>query len=146
MKTPYQQLTPDEMHHEQIKQRSVGRIHAALLGTSAWGIMEVMLLRTLGHIAKIFPNVHQHFMRFLHGRFGGVVTPFENALESDPYKRSWETRNKWEKIKPQWIHDPRIQTLQKGDVTILPTEEILNLVMRRKFKTYSILLFLPHVC
>ena len=67
-------------------------------------------------------------MRFLHNRFGGIVTPFETSMEPDPSKRTWETRTSWKKIPITAKINRHGKRLQKGEVSILPTQEVFNLV------------------
>lgn len=132
----YAKLTPTEVYKAQMKRRSIGHIRTAILATSAWGILETTLLRLIGKLDTWlkFP-VHRYFMRFMHGRFGGVVTPFENALEPNQHKRTWETREPWQTVSHIQNNEVKGKILQKGEVMILPTQEILNIALRADLRT-----------
>ena len=85
-----------KIHKRQYKSRSIGRIRLVLMGTSIWGLFEVGIFSFVGFIDNhLMPNFHSYFMRFIHGRFGGIVIPFEQNLEPNPKKRTWETRDKF---------------------------------------------------
>jgi ferredoxin len=130
----YARLTPTDVYREQTKKRSWARIRTAMMGTVAWGLLEVFLLRVLGVFARFFPSINRWFMRLLHGRFGGVVTPFEAAIENDPKKRNWQTRDDWQRVNKSNVMDPVGRYLKKGDVTILPTQEVMNLMLRTNLR------------
>jgi Fe-S-cluster-containing hydrogenase component 2 len=96
--------------------------------------MEVLLLRTIGKLEYFFPHLHRYFMRFLQGFFGGAVTPFENALEHDSQKRSWNTRQNWIRVNSHGSPESTGKYLKKEDVMILPTQEILLLAQRANLR------------
>ena len=124
-----------KIHQRQYKSRSIGRIRLALIGTSLWGFFEVGILSLVWYIDKhLMSNFHSYFMRFIHGRFGGIVIPFEQNLETDPKKRTWKTRVQFKKnIIPEERKNPiNTYLLKKGEMVILPNEEILNLAIRSK--------------
>jgi len=127
-------MTAAEVYRQQYKRRSLGRIKMALIGTSAWGIMEVLMLRTIGKLEHFFPHLHRYFMRFLQGYFGGAVTPFENALESNVNKRSWQNRQDWTRVRSNGTLNSKGEYIKKGDVMILPTQEILHLAQRANLR------------
>ncbi|MHA1268276.1 MAG: ATP-binding protein [Candidatus Helarchaeota archaeon] len=130
----YSHLTPKEVYYHQIKKRSISRITFSLLSTTVWGLIEVIVLTLLHKLQRFFPNINGYFMRFMHGRFGAVVTPFERSLEQDPNKRTWETRASWETVKCIGKNHHGTK-LRKGDVIILPTQEIMNLLLRSNLRT-----------
>ena len=121
----------DKAHTSQYKGRSWGRIKLSLMATAAWGILETTLLRILTKLNKILPNTKKWFMILAHGHFGGAVTPFESTLENDPKKRTWETREKWLRVDKGGVSDSKGMFLKRGENTILPNEEVLNLADRK---------------
>jgi ferredoxin len=130
----YATLGPERVKQEQYKKRTIARMRTALLATSAWGILETTLLRSLGYIGKFIPHAARWFMLFAHGRFGGVVTPFENALQADPRKRTWNTREEWKRTDKKGEQTASGVYLRRGEVTILPNQEILNLALRSNIR------------
>jgi ferredoxin len=103
--------------------------------TSIWGIFEVGILSFVKFVdMHLISNFHSYFMRFIHGKFGAIVIPFEQNLETDPKKRTWKTREKFKKNKiPEERKNPINEyLLKKGEMVILPNEEILNLTIRSK--------------
>jgi ferredoxin len=123
------------IHERQYKKRSNGRRNFSLLGTIAWGILEGIILRIVGKIEKFWPHFHNRFMGLMHGWFGGVVTPFENNLEKDPKKRTWETRDKYQSVNAKGEFDETGMFVKRGEMVILPNEEILNLALRANLRT-----------
>ncbi|MHA1560602.1 MAG: ATP-binding protein [Promethearchaeota archaeon] len=124
-----------KIHQQQYKSRSIGRIRLALMGTSIWGIFEVGVFSFVNYVDKhLMPNFHSYFMRFIHGKFGAIVIPFEQNLEANPKRRTWKTREKFKKNKiPEKRKNPiNKYLLQAGEMVILPNEEILNLTIRSK--------------
>jgi len=105
----------------------VRRIVTSLISTSLWGFFETLTLNLVHFIDRhIWANFHTRFMRLIHNRFGGIVTPFDPSLESNPLKRNWENRT------PYTSHHTHKgqEYLEKGQLTILPTQEIFNLLIR----------------
>jgi NAD-dependent dihydropyrimidine dehydrogenase PreA subunit len=125
----------DNFHASQYKGRSWGRIKLSFMATAAWGILETTLLRILANLNKIFPNSKKWFMILAHGHFGGAVTPFESTLENDPKKRTWETREKWLRVDKSGVSDSKGMFLKRGENTILPNEEVMNLALRSSIRT-----------
>jgi len=124
-----------KIHQQQYKSRSIGRIRLVLMGTSIWGLIEVGVLSFVKFVdMHLISNFHSYFMRFIHGKFGAIVIPFEQNLEADPKRRSWKTREKFKKNKiPEDRRNPvNKYLLKKGEMVILPNEEILNLTIRSK--------------
>ncbi|MBD3352774.1 MAG: hypothetical protein GF364_14900 [Candidatus Lokiarchaeota archaeon] len=118
-----------------MNKRTVFQIKSRLVATSLWGIFETTLLTIIGWIDRwIWPNFHSRFMRIMHGHFGSIVIPSEIQLERSHDKRSWQNRTEIEEFK---INKDRIKdqtVLKKGDVLILPNEELLNLLMRSNMR------------
>jgi len=124
-----------KIHQQQYKSRSIGRIRLVLMGTSIWGLFEVGVLSFVKFVdMHLISNFHSYFMRFIHGKFGAIVIPFEQNLEADPKRRTWKTREKFKKNKiPEDRRNPvNKYLLKKGEMVILPNEEILNLTIRSK--------------
>lgn len=114
--------------------RSILQIKTALLGTTFWGATEPFILSCIGWIDRhIWPNFHSLFMRILHGQFGGIVTPSTIELEKDHSKRNWENRTLIEKYVSK-NPNPKGVYLHKGDVLILPNEEVISLLLRSKMR------------
>jgi ferredoxin len=102
-----------------------------LIFTAIWGLYEEILLNTVSKLNQIWPGFFSYFMRFLHGKFGSTVLVFDQVLEQNPHHRQFSTRSSWKKRKTS--NRSQLQsTLQKGDLLILPTQEVLNLVLRSK--------------
>ncbi len=113
-----------------------------LLLTSIWGFFEVYLLQIIGFLDRIWPLTHTRFMRLLHGKFGGTIIPFEQNLEMQKENRSFFNRipikiNKLasERQKKTKISSLFPNYLVKGEMTILPTEEVLNFILRSNMNT-----------
>ncbi len=103
------------------------RIISSLIKTSLWGFFETLTLNLVHFIDRhIWSNFHSRFMRLMHHRFGGIVTPFDLSLENNPLKRTWEGRT------PYMSHLTKNgqEFLEKGQLSILPTQEIFNLLIR----------------
>src|SRR6056297_3619218 len=119
-----QMVSAEEVHRRQYKRRSWSNIILGLVGTSAWGILETTILRIIGLVENLWPQAHNRFMKMMHGLFGGVVTPFEASLESQKENRTYQTRTPIEKNSKNPLF------LKKGEMVILPNEEILQLALR----------------
>jgi ferredoxin len=106
----------------------------SLVGTTLWAAFEAKLLSIIWWIdRRIIPNFHTHFMRFLHGKVGSKVIPSTIQLECSHSKRNWNSRTKILRVNKEGTHDPKGRLLRKGDLSILPTEEVLSLLMRSKY-------------
>ncbi len=121
------------MNHPPLSQHSIHsppptrRIISSLIKTSLWGFFETLTLNIVHFIDRhIWSNFHTRFMRLIHNKFGGIVTPFDISLESNPLKRNWENRT------PYTSHHTKSgqEILEKGKLTILPTQEIFNVLIR----------------
>lgn len=114
--------------------RSIIQIKTALLGTTFWGATEPFILSLIGWVDRhIWSNFHSLFMRILHGQFGGIVTPSTIELETSHAKRSWKSRTPIQKHESK-NPNPKGAYLHKGDVVILPNEEVLSLLLRSKMR------------
>ncbi|MBN2155679.1 MAG: hypothetical protein JW776_06530 [Candidatus Lokiarchaeota archaeon] len=105
---------------------SIRRIISSLIKTSLWGFFETLTLNLVHFIDRyLWSNFHTRFMRLIHNKFGGIVTPFDITLEPNPLNRNWEHRT-------PYIHHYHQgqEILQKGKVMIWPTQEIFNLIIR----------------
>ena len=103
------------------------RIISSLISTSLWGFFETLILDIVHFIDyHLWPNFHTQFMRVIHHRFGGIVTPFDISFENDPSKRNWEGRTPYTS---RFTKNGQ-EILDKGQLTILPTQEIFNLLIR----------------
>ena len=121
------------MNHPTITQNDIHsspptrRIISSLIKTSIWGFFETLILNIVHFIDRhIWSNFHTRFMRLMHNKFGGIVTPFDISLESNPLKRNWEERT------PYTSHYTKsgLEILEKGQLTILPTQEVFNVLIR----------------
>ncbi|MCP4762650.1 MAG: hypothetical protein GY870_12795 [archaeon] len=116
--------------------RLIFRMRASLISTSLWGILEAMILSIIGFIdRKIWPNFHTRFMRLLHGRMGGIITPSTIELEHSHENRIWKNRTPFKRVDEKGILDPKGKFIKKNDVIILPTQEILNFIIRSNVTT-----------
>jgi ferredoxin len=103
------------------------RMITSLISTSLWGFFETLILNVMHFIDRyLWSNFHTRFMRLIHHRFGGIITPFDASLETNPLNRNWENRTQYK------IHTTQngSKYLKKGQLTILPTQEIFNLLIR----------------
>ncbi len=118
---------PKNSQHSINTTAPIQRIITTLIKTSLWGFFETLTLNIVHFIDRyVWPNFHTRFMRLLHHRFGGIVTPFDVSLEMNPLKRNWENRTCYTSHRT-----PAGQEyLGKGQLTILPTQEIFNLLIR----------------
>lgn len=97
--------------------------------SALWGLFEVGILRVVGKLDLIYPQFHTRFMRSLQGHFGGTVIPFQRNIISNQHKHHGKP------IKPSHqfggfnaaLYD---SAMQRGDLLILPTLEVLNLILR----------------
>ncbi|TFH28705.1 MAG: hypothetical protein E4G98_04995, partial [Promethearchaeota archaeon] len=122
-----------------------------VLITAIWGLLEEGILNGVSKLNQIWPGYYSYFMRFLHGKFGATIVVFDQVLEQNPKHRQFALRTPWKKrnyIRQPHSHSIHLQsahlqsaqlqshqlqgTLQKGDMLILPTQEVLNLVLRSK--------------
>lgn len=122
-------------HEKASVRRSLLKMRTSLLGTIVWGVMETTLLTIIWWIDRnLYEGFHSKFMRLLHGHFGGVVIPSTRSLETSHSKRNWEERTKMVRVNKHGNRDPKGQFIKHGDVLILPTEEVLSLLLRSNMR------------
>jgi ferredoxin len=108
------------------------KIISNLIRTSLWGFFETLTLNIVHFIDRhIWTNFHTLFMRLIHNKFGGIVTPFDISLETNPLNRNWDHRIPYIS---HHTHNGQ-EFLEKGQLTILPTQEIFNILIRSNMNT-----------
>jgi len=122
-------------YKDRSRNRTLLHMRSALLGTIYWGIMETTILNFVWFVDRyIWPQFHTRFMRLIHGKMGGIVTPSAIALENNHSNRNWETRTKIVRANKNGTPDPEGKYIKQGDLLILPTQEILNLIIRSNLR------------
>jgi len=118
---------PSTTQHSIHSAPPTGRILVKLISTSLWGFFETLILNMVHFIDRhLWADFHTRFMRLIHNKFGGIVTPFDVSLEINSLKRDWRNRTPYTSYRS--INGQ--EYLEKGHLTILPTQEIFNLLIR----------------
>jgi ferredoxin len=122
-------------YKDRTQNRTLLHMRTALLGTIFWGVMETTILNFVWLVDRhIWPQFHTRFMRLIHGNMGGIVTPSTIALEKDHASRNWESRTIFERVNQKGAPDAEGRYIKQGDLLILPTQEILNLILRSNLR------------